>query len=748
MRKDNKTKKCRINLVSLPILLLFLVGMSSVHGQESPAAKVPPSSAVKFQVTEHGHPWRPPYGVDRVGQSYDIIVNIQSKELPVGEFVLVSYSHGKELSKKTIQLTNKIPFSGRMPKAEEADQFAIYFIGSQAITEKTGNTFNGRAPMIENTDQVALLYTTNGKDPVELARQEVNLPSLEAEAVARPDKVINPIDLNSILVPANWLLLAGGQKAYVTVAVLNRDNRITNGRVTAWYNSSPNYKVNEPLPLSQGNKVQKELLLPECSKTLEKDILHVSVQNSDGKELWHEQIKVMIVPNPPVLPSFGALKTKLRYDSPVINIVNGKNVPLNYNELWKPEFEDVVVCLPNGSRWVFWRGTSYIPIWAAQHNIGLSYQWAERGFPRGDFVDCIEPLMDKELRWSRVEIVESTNARIHVRWSYQSCDFNYKVNGDLAVEDYYFYPDGLGTRVLELATVPDGEYEITEFIIIAPPAAFPLDFLPFLPVDIISTNTHEKASINLPEWFALNEANQPWKKIHGPSMYRIRLHKEEPLSAIIYSPNLTTETYHPVKKPYTFGPFFDNGYMVTPAYWGGHWPLSRGFMTMWSINESIWTAPSHNSLTTYSLSRPKPIKSAIVDTKDAFGIVKPMKIETWAWLIGMTDANDDGLLQLAQSYAKPPALDLTGAKQDQEPYSFESRAMRLVVDNKNVTIKIKPEGWCINPVFELKNAPKKLQEIKLEGKPLPTDKYAWDGNTLWLNAKINQPEMLQLLFKD
>ena len=39
--------------------------------------------------------------------------------------------------------------------------------------------------------------------------------------------------------------------------------------------------------------------------------------------------------------------------------------------------------------------------------------------------------MDKELRYSRVEIVESTAARVHVRWSYQSTDFNYKVWGDV-----------------------------------------------------------------------------------------------------------------------------------------------------------------------------------------------------------------------------------------------------------------------------------------------------------------------------
>ena len=68
--------------------------------------------------------------------------------------------------------------------------------------------------------------------------------------------------------------------------------------------------------------------------------------------------------------------------------------------------------------------------------------------------DCVEPLQDKELRYGRVEIVESTPARVHVRWSYQSCDLDYKVGGNFAVEDYYFYPDGFGTRVLTLTANP------------------------------------------------------------------------------------------------------------------------------------------------------------------------------------------------------------------------------------------------------------------------------------------------------
>ena len=86
--------------------------------------------------------------------------------------------------------------------------------------------------------------------------------------------------------------------------------------------------------------------------------------------------------------------------------------------------------------------------------------------------------MDKEIRYGEVEIVKSTAARVHVRWTYQSTDFQYKVWGDQAFEDFYFYPDGFGTRTLRLKKRPGAPYELTEFIVLSAPGMYPLSFLP------------------------------------------------------------------------------------------------------------------------------------------------------------------------------------------------------------------------------------------------------------------------------
>ena len=274
---------------------------------------------------------------------------------------------------------------------------------------------------------IALLHSATGGKYVELARRAVDFapPPFEAEAVARPDKVIHPVDLGAILPPADWLLLAGGQKATVAVAALNRAADAPGAMLVAWYQSAPHQKRTAPLPVRKDVKAQAGLALPPCSTALVRDVLQVGVTGGHGKELWHKAIRVMIVPKPPRWPTFGAVSTKLRYDAPILSVAKGKYSSIPYEKGWDPKLQDVVVFFPNGARWVFWRGASYCPFWASRYNTGMSYQWAERYPAYG--LDYCEPLFDRELRYGRVEIVESTKARAHVRWTYPPCDFRYRL---------------------------------------------------------------------------------------------------------------------------------------------------------------------------------------------------------------------------------------------------------------------------------------------------------------------------------
>lgn len=81
-----------------------------------------------------------------------------------------------------------------------------------------------------------------------------------------------------------------------------------------------------------------------------------------------------------------------------------------------------------------------------------------------------------------------------------------------------------------------------------------------------------------------------------------------------------------------------------------------------------------------------------------------------------------------------------------EPFVHERRAYRLVVGSATVSIRFQSDGPCVNPVFELESPPGALAAVRVDGRPLDRTRYAWDGETLWLDLTISKPACLQLEF--
>jgi len=598
--------------------------------------------------------------------------------------------------------------------------------------------------ILETVTSLAALASTNlpphpWLPPFGLARVGYtdSTNDFEADAIARAETPINPVDLGAILVPEDWLLLGPGQVAEVEVAAISHRGDEPNTRLRIWFSSKPASAVSIPFPLANHVRVQRKFPLPRAPRDLERDVVRVAIERSDGTIIWRKAIQAMLVPKPPHWPRFGATTTKLRYDAPIsVRNNDGTFSTLDYAKGWDSRLQDLVVSLPTGARFVFWRGSCYVPFWAGRHNTGLSYEWAETTPPKDGF-DCVEPLMDKELRYGRVEVVESTAARVHVRWTYQSCDFNYKTWGDSAVEDFYFYPDGFGTRALTLQSALDSNYELSEFIILTPQEAYPFSVLPENIVDILFLDG-EKRQLLFP--YSAAEQGAKLKSRDLPAVFRIRLHKDDPMNAFYFN---AEDRRLP---PLVFGGFKDAGSIVTPCYWGNHWPLARGQTTGGKINDRIHASPAHNSVMTWTMQRPPALRETRLQTVDTLGRSRPMQVQTWVWLIGQTDAADSRLLEWARSFSAPPSVQVTGARFEPESSARERRAIRLVAEASLVTLSLRPEGVCVNPVFEIRNAPARLSRITLNGSPLRPEDWAWDGNTLWLNVTLHEPATVRLVF--
>jgi hypothetical protein len=690
-------------------LFACLLSFSLLAAPRAASAEANPAARIRI---DPGHPWRPPFGLDRVGRPLTAVVEIYSVPSSTRAFSVTGYLDGQPLTAQPMEVPARFPSTNRI-------------------------TF----PTWPN--ELVLCATNADGKALELARQAVQPPGFEADATARPNTIINPVDLGTVLVPHDWLLLAGGQSATLKMAAICRTNDLPGVLLTAWFQSRATKKFSITLDLTRNKRAEAILPLQPAPGSSDRDVLSVRMVDSAGRELWQKAIPVMLVRKAPRWPEFGATAAKLRYDAPIslLDRETGVLSSLSYSNGWPANLKDVIISFPNGSRFVFWRGASYIPFWAGRQNTGMTYEWAERPPPPEGFSDSVEPLMDKELRFGRVDILESTAARVHVRWTYQSCDFNYKVFGDAAVEDFYFYPDGIGTRVLSLRSTPEIKWELSEFIILTPQAAFPFEVLPSNLIDVLPIDGRQKQQLFFPrEGPARIRAEEGSPKM--PRVYRIRLHKDETAAAIYFTPN---DTYRP-EETGVFGPFFDQQSMVTPAYWGSHWPLGRGKTTGATIDNRIFASPAHNSLMTWASNQPEPVSVAALEMIDALGQAKPMTLRRWVWLVGMTDASDARVLEWARSFAKPPSLKLAGARLDIDSYCPDRRSMRLIVEQHTVTVRITPSVRCVNPVFELLNAPKHLVHISLADRRLLPKDYAWDGHTLWLNTDLDAPADLKLEF--
>lgn len=679
---------------------------------------------------DQGHPWRPPFGLGRVGRLPVAQVELSARQAPTRGYYLTAYRDGREVERHKLTLSSNP---------------SHYAASGLTPTQKIPPPFFAHVQLASVPSEVVLEAKCKGRSE-ELVRHPVTWPEIEADAVASPDRLINPVDLGAILPPHDWLLLAGGQTAIVQVAAFSHMRDVPNARLRAWFDEGKGVDI--ALPLKRNQRAQQELKLP-ISTDRDRATLHVRLTDGE-RELWRKDIHTMVVAQAPTWPSFGAVEIKLRYDAPIVTVDSktGAQLPsLDYNVAWDEKFRDVVVFLPNGSRFVFWRGSNYVPFWAGRYNTGVLYQWAEDcsgalvSHPDGSR-DCPEPLFDSELRYSRVRIVESSASRVHVRWDYQLTDVRYDVRGARAIEDFYFYPDGFGTRVVTAPSTPGAAYQLSEFIIITPQAAYPFEVLPNHIVEALSLDGG-KERIDFPSESTIRSITKwPQEKLvepqQKPMLYRVRAHKDDPATAVYFHPSDPAV-------PRAMPPFYDKAQLVTPVYWGNHWPLNRGKWTGWAINDQITLSPAHNSVAGWFTRDPdtgkrdwevKPLTIGEWLMPDSRGQVRVVNLLRFAWMIAHTEVSDEALRDWGRSFSVPPAVEVEGARLDIPSYSPERRALRLVAERTDIAIKLKPTERTVNPVFEIDRVSRQLANVTLDGEILPATAYAWDGAVLWIKASI------------
>jgi len=468
----------------------------------------------------------------------------------------------------------------------------------------------------------------------------------------------------------------------------------------------------------------------------------VTVCTAFGEELKQtsqepEQLKNKVaikLPSGPAGPGrFGAYYTKLKY-SPA------------WDKPWRVgDHADVVVQFDDGGhKFVFWRGTSYIPCWATDAGVWYTNEFVERrGHHSPNTEGCVEPMSDKQCRFSHVRINESSDARVVVHWRYAPVDVRYNHPfidpltgwGDWVDEYYTIYPDAVGVRKITVHTTrPDMWTEFQESIVVNQPGTMPDENIELGAVSLANMKGESKTYY--------------WTRNGGPEF------NAGPKRANILKINLKGSL-----KPFALvAPPEKDGILITSYeghgrgshfnFWN-HWPVSQvasdGRMAKSAAN------PSHSSLCHIGLPG-----NATVEWKP---YAKGEKWQTKIMLHGMTDKPVAELVPLAKSWLQPAEPKLTGGAYKSEGYDPTQLAYVFVskdpgkASKLTVELAASEESPVVNPAFVIKNWGDSDAELRIDGRKIKRSKnfrfghrHSFEGSDLivWLKTGSMKPVNISL----
>ena len=414
---------------------------------------------------------------------------------------------------------------------------------------------------------------------------------------------------------------------------------------------------------------------------------------------------------PEGLARFGAYYTNLKYCP-------------EWDRLWRvADHPDIVVQFDESpTKLIFWRGTGYIPYWAAENGVCVADQGVESSGPWG----CCEAMSDKQCRYSNVRIIENTPARTVIHWRTASPDIRYESNnvnpetgwGEWTDEYYYTYPDGVSVRhQLVHSDGVKGWMEFQQTQTLNQPGTRPQDNLEAEAITVLNMNGETGSHI--------------WDKPYGRSVKALA-------GANIQVTNLKAKNRHYVIgeegahwEPFSFGAppwtFF--------ACWN-HWPVAQ-----LPNDGRVAAAPDRPSSSCCGTLYPvvHKLDDATVELRD---------------LYGMTDQPVSTLVTLARSWNFPAELKLVGTAFESLGYDKNQRAYVLTCKSMvapaalEFTLAGNAQSPVLNPAFVMKNWGDADVKLTMNGKAIPRGKdfrfghqQTLDGTDLvvWIKTETQAP---------
>jgi hypothetical protein len=351
------------------------------------------------------------------------------------------------------------------------------------------------------------------------------------------------------------------------------------------------------------------------------------------------------------------------------------------------------VQFPFAAEFVFWRGANYIPWWEMDQ-MAMSNEFIECWGGGGQ--GCNEPMQDRECRYSRVELLESSPARAVVHWRYALNDAHYRIYFNEWVDEYYvLYPDGVGVRQVKLWANSATQHEVLDTLMVKPPGTHTAQLFG---ESVATLANLEGRRISVQTFSKDRELYRSFLRSGKDFImefdFKDRMH---PFTVFSFRDDLM-----PGVSP---GMVSVCRTLFQNADQRGHWPSSR------------YAIDGYNAV------------GLDVPTHFAFGnihstIDPQQQPNAWLFLIGAAPADSDTPAAQAKAWLYPAEVKILDGTSQFRGYDSSQRAYRVTAARGATKVELQlndSRGDVFHPVFLLESATMTDVRVRVNGEPLAAE---------------------------
>lgn len=345
---------------------------------------------------------------------------------------------------------------------------------------------------------------------------------------------------------------------------------------------------------------------------------------------------------------------------------------------------------PFAAEFAFWRSASYIPWWDIEQ-AAMSNEFVECW---GDgHQGCCEPMQDRACRYSKVEVIENSSARVVVHWRYALSDAHYNIYKNEWVDEFYtIYADGVGVREINLWPNSSTRHEMFEVLLVKPPG-------------VTTKQIFDKKFATMTNLRG-EEYSNGYLSNHG-DFYQEFIEKfREFIIEVHFKDRMHPFTVFSLRDKLLPG--------VTPAHVDvcsrsighadrrGHWPASRYQVD--GFNTPGLDVPHHGNIGNIQ---------AEVDAGN--------QPTTWKFLIGVTGEEGHEALEYATSWLYPGAFEILDGNCSYSGYNFSDRAYMIKAEHAIKSCRMKfitDKNEVLNPVFLIDYPDHTVDYLKIDEKEI------------------------------